>query len=113
LSDTGSERAGGGAAALLLAEFGRLASTGRVELPFGVLAFPCALPAQREAVATGDEMLVGAAKEVSAGAADHQCRILTAVRQSRIGMAALLGLVRRSTEIPADARLRSSWRSGS
>ncbi len=37
---------------------------------------------------------VGAAKEVSAGAADHQCcRILTAVRQSQIGMAALLGLV--------------------
>jgi hypothetical protein len=43
--------------------------------------------AQREAGASGDEMLVrGAAKEVSAGAADHRCcRILTAVRQSRIG----------------------------
>jgi hypothetical protein len=40
-------------------------------------------------------MLVGAAKEVSAGAADHQCcRILTAIRQSRIARAALLGLVR-------------------
>jgi hypothetical protein len=38
LSDTGSETAAGGAAALLLAEFGRLASTGWVELPFGVLA---------------------------------------------------------------------------
>ena len=50
--------------------------------------------AQREAIASGDEMLVGAAKEVTAGAADHPCcRILTAVRQSRIGRAALLGLV--------------------
>jgi hypothetical protein len=32
-----------------------------------------ALAPQREAVAIGGEMLVGAAKEVSAGAADHRC----------------------------------------
>jgi hypothetical protein len=38
LSDTGSESAGGGAAASLLAGFGRVASTGRIELPRGVLA---------------------------------------------------------------------------
>lgn len=39
--------------------------------------------AQRKAVATGDEMLVGAAKQVSARATDHEwCRIPTAVRQS-------------------------------
>jgi len=45
-------------------------------------------------------MLVGAPKEVSAGAADHQCcRILTAVRQSQIGRAALLGLVRLRSEM--------------
>jgi hypothetical protein len=48
----------------------------------------------REAVASDDEMLVGAAKEVSAGAADHQwCGIHPAGRQSPISMAALLGVV--------------------
>ena len=48
------------------------------------------LAVQREAVAS-DEMLVGAANEVSAGVAHHQfCRILTAVRQPD-GMAAPLG----------------------
>ena len=42
----------------------------------------CALSAQREAVASGDEALVGAAKEVSAGAVGHQrSRIVTAVQQ--------------------------------
>lgn len=43
------------------------------------------LAAQRKAVASGDEMLVGAAKEDSTGTADDECcRNLTAVRQSRI-----------------------------
>jgi hypothetical protein len=38
--------------------------------------------AQSEALAGDDEMLAGAGKEVSAGAADHRCyRIVTAVRQ--------------------------------
>ena len=51
--------------------------------------------AQRKAVDSGDEMLVGAAKEVSADAADHPCcRILTAVRQLPDGRPARLGLVR-------------------
>ena len=38
LSDTGSETSGGGAAALLLAGFGRVASAGHVRSPRGVLA---------------------------------------------------------------------------
>lgn len=38
LSDTGRESAGGVAAAVLLAGFGRLASTVRIEIPRGVLA---------------------------------------------------------------------------
>jgi hypothetical protein len=38
LSDTGTESAGGSAAALLLAGFGRLASTSRIELRREVLA---------------------------------------------------------------------------
>ena len=38
LSDTGSESAGGGAAASLLAGYGRVASSGRIELPRGALA---------------------------------------------------------------------------
>ncbi len=70
----------------------------------------CAVSAQREAVASGDEMLVGAAKEVSAGAADHQCcRILTAVRQSRIGRAALLGLVRCTCACARSRHDRFTW----
>jgi glycerol uptake facilitator-like aquaporin len=49
---------------------------------------------QSEAVASGDEVLVGAAKEVCSGAADHQCyRILTPVRQSRIGRPETGGLL--------------------
>jgi hypothetical protein len=65
--ETGSERAGGGAAALLLAGFSRLASTGRVELPFGVLAFPCALPAHSETVGAGAKMLVATSKRERRG----------------------------------------------
>ena len=38
MSDTGSETAGGGAAALLLAGFDRLASAGHIEVLRGVLA---------------------------------------------------------------------------
>jgi hypothetical protein len=82
----------------------------------------CGLFAQREAVASGDEMLVGAAKEVSAGASDHECcRILTAVRQSRIGRAALLGLVSNAGVWSygpnalanwTEARVLESWRRG-
>ena len=93
LSDTGRETAAGGAAALLLAGFDRLASAGRIEGPVACSRPPCALPAQREAVASGEETPVGAAKEVSAGAAGHQrFRIVTAVQQPWIGRAALLGL---------------------
>jgi hypothetical protein len=48
-------------------------------------------PAQRKTVASGDEMLAGEAKEVSAGAAGHQSsRIAAAVQRPRIGWAALL-----------------------
>jgi hypothetical protein len=43
-------------------------------------ALSALVAAQREAVARGDEMLVGAAQEVFAGAAGHQrFRIVTAV----------------------------------
>ena len=65
LSDTGSETAGGGAAALLLAGFDRLASAGRIEVPMACSRSPCALPAQREALASFDEMLVGAQRRSS------------------------------------------------
>jgi hypothetical protein len=85
LSDTGSETAGGGAAALLLAGFDRLASAGRIERSVACSRSPCALPAQREAVASGEETPVGAATEVSAGAAGHQrFRIVTAVLADEI-----------------------------
>jgi hypothetical protein len=57
---------------------------------------------QRKAVASGDEMLVEAAKEVSAGAAGHErSRIITSAQQPRIGQAALLGLVRCGTRLAA------------
>jgi hypothetical protein len=70
--------------------------------------------AQSEAVASGDEVLVGAANEVSSGAADHQCcRILTTVRQSRIGRAALLGLVRSGRAANRHRVARNARRFGS
>ena len=63
--------------------------------------------AQRDAVASGDEMLVGASKEVSAGVPDHQCwRILTAVRQPRIDRAALLSLVQGGAHSSSASRAR-------
>ena len=64
LSDTGSDGAGGGAAALLLAGYGRLASTGRIELHLGVRAVRCALPARSRCTAGDAEMLVAPSKRV-------------------------------------------------
>jgi hypothetical protein len=60
----------------------------------------------KRAVASGDEVLVEAAKEVSSGAADHQCcRILTTVWQSRIGSRIL-----RAVGLTSDGPARSSPR---
>jgi hypothetical protein len=63
--------------------------------------------AQRKAVATGDDMLVGAAKEVSAGAADHsRSRIVGAVERPWISRPVLLGHVPSMSEIDLAALLR-------
>jgi len=57
LSDTDNERSGGTAAAVLLAGFGRLASTGRIGLAVTCSWGPCALPAQTRAAGAVGEML--------------------------------------------------------
>ena len=66
LSDTGSETAGGGAAALMLPGFDRLASTGRIEVPLACSRSLCALPAR-----TGAQSLLGLRR------APPQCRSLS------------------------------------
>jgi hypothetical protein len=66
-------------------------------------AVMCSSSAQREAVASGGEMFVGPAREVSAGAAGHQrSRIVTAVQQPWIGRASLLVLAQTATVEAAD-----------
>ena len=64
VSDTSTESAGGAAAAPLLAEFGRLASTKRFGLRRGALAVPCA------SRACGAQSVVGS-MAVGKGKHDH------------------------------------------
>jgi hypothetical protein len=66
---------------------------GRARLPSHKKAPAPLQSAQREAVASGDEMLVGEAWEVSAGAAgDQRYRIVTELQRPWIERLALLGL---------------------
>jgi hypothetical protein len=65
LSDTGSEAAAGGTAALLLAGFDRPASAGRIGVPLACSRSPCALPARSGEVGAATEILLMKAEQVS------------------------------------------------